>query len=90
MAAEARKRADEDRTRGDEERRRADEERKRADGERKRTDGERKRTDEVRLLVVQMMGQFVETQQAMLTAIAALTAEVTELRRQRMNRTDGD
>ena len=62
---------------------RADEERKRVDEERKRADEARERADEERLLIVQMVGQFGETQQAMLTAITALTAEVAELRRQR-------
>ena len=44
---------------------------------------ERKRADEERRRVDQMMEQFLETQQAMLTAITALTQEVTEMRRQR-------
>ena len=42
-----------------------------------------KRADEERKRVDQLVIQFGETQQAMLTAITALTAEVAELRRQR-------
>ena len=55
---------------------------KRAEEERKRVDEERKRAD-------QLVVQFTETQQAMLSAIAALTVEVSELRRQRTNGADG-
>ena len=69
IAAEANKRADEERKRVDEERNRVDEERNRVDEERKRAD--------------QLVVQFTETQQAMLSAITALTAEVAELRHQR-------
>lgn len=48
-----------------------------------------KRADEERKRVDQLVAQFGETQQAMMTAITALTAEVAELRRQRANGTDG-
>ena len=75
IAAEANKRADEERKRADAERKRVDEERNRVDAERKRAD--------------QLVVQFTETQQAMLSAIAALTVEVSELRRQRTNGADG-
>ena len=61
---------------------RAEEGRKRVDEERNRVDEERKRAD-------QLVVQFTETQQAMLSAIAALTVEVSELRRQRTNGADG-
>ena len=42
-----------------------------------------KRADEERKRVDQLVVQFTETQQAMLSAITALTAEVAELRHQR-------
>lgn len=56
---------------------------------RKRADEERKLREEDRKRVDQLVIQFGETQQAMLTAIAALTVEVSKLRRQRTNGTDG-
>ena len=52
-----------------------------AEEERKRAAEERKRVD-------QLIVQFGETQQAMMSAITALTAEVAELRRQRTNGAD--
>ncbi len=51
---------------------------------------ERKRTEEERKRVDQLVAQFTETQQAMLSAITTLTAEVAELSRERANRTAGD
>ena len=50
---------------------------------------ERKRTEEERKRVDQLIVQFAETQQAMLSAITALTEEVAELRRQRANGANG-
>lgn len=49
----------------------------------KRADEERKLREEDRQRIDQLVVQFGETQQAMLSAITALTAEVSELRRQR-------
>ena len=60
----------------------AAEERKRAAEERKRAAEERRRVD-------QLIVQFGETQQAMMSAITALTSEVAELRRQRANGASG-
>ncbi len=54
----------------------AAEERKLREEERKLREADRQRID-------QLVVQFGETQQAMLSAITALTAEVSELRRQR-------
>lgn len=58
--------------------------------ERKINEKERKRTEEERKRVDQLVAQFTETQQAMLSAITTLTAEVAELSRERANRTAGD
>lgn len=55
----------------------------RAESERMRADEERQRADEQRDRMDQMLVQFTETQQALLTAITALNAEVAEMRRQR-------
>ena len=51
--------------------------------ERKLREEERKLREEDRQRIDQLVVQFGETQQAMLSAITALTAEVSELRRQR-------
>ena len=51
--------------------------------ERKLREEERRMREEDRQRIDQLVIQFGETQQAMLSAITALTAEVSELRRQR-------
>lgn len=51
--------------------------------ERKLREEERRLREEDRQRIDQLVVQFGETQQAMLSAITALTAEVSELRRQR-------
>ena len=59
------------------------EERKLREEERKLREEERRLREEDRQRIDQLVVQFGETQQAMLSAITALTAEVSELRRQR-------
>ena len=61
----------------------AAEERKLREEERKLREEERRLREEDRQRIDQLVVQFGETQQAMLSAITALTAEVSELRRQR-------
>ncbi len=61
----------------------AAEERKLREEERRMREEERRLHEEDRQRIDQLVIQFGETQQAMLSAITALTAEVSELRRQR-------
>jgi len=55
----------------------------------KRADEERKLREEDRKRIDQLIVQFGETQQAMMSAITALTSEVAEMRRQRTNGSNG-
>ena len=66
-----------------EERKLREEERRMREEERRMREEERRLHEEDRQRIDQLVIQFGETQQAMLSAITALTAEVSELRRQR-------